>query len=79
MPQQEPQEEQVHKYELLVRDRTGERMNPCSFFARSDEDAFTIAAEHLDIPELSESHFESRGYFRLRRKNGAQLFPEANS
>lgn len=81
MPQQEPSvvEPQTIQYELLVRDRTGEQMNPCNFAAYSDEDACKLAAAYLEIPMLSEAYFSSHGFFRLRRKDGPQLFPKLDS
>lgn len=81
MPQQQPavQVPQTIQYELLARDRTGEQMNTCNFSAYSDEDACKLAANHIGIPALSEAYFSSHGFFRLRRTNGAQLFPKLDS
>ena len=63
------------EYELLKRDESGERMNPCTFHDASDEKARKTAASHLGIPELSEKYFGKVGYFKLSRKGGPVLFP----
>lgn len=79
-----PQESVAHEsprkeYVLRVRDPSGEQMNDCYFTATSDEEAATVAADHLGIGELSEAHFPAKGYFSLSRKGGSQLFPHPAS